>query len=244
MNSVLLCLLLLLESAGRLSFIISELLWLSVSDRRLTNGIPPLLSLSSFHAGPGPGDKDVMKLGFCFVTAFAGGVSVSRSQIGSGRSRDQCTGLWWAHHWQCMEMHLLWRSMMAGMSRENLMSHKHKNPLIHDMIRHRDKIDHAIMRYFASHWSGLFSTHLCIFVTKTGRGLWLTTWVSLDHDSVTQSPVSLSPRKTGDHPCAGEWAWLKNSIHFNNSIHSFRIFKLILSASCGYRTNWQAVTLM
>ena len=79
MNTVLLLylLLLLLESAGRLNFIISSvMLWLS----RLTNGILSLLfSLPSFHAeaGPGPGDKDkVMKLGFCVVLAFAGGVSV------------------------------------------------------------------------------------------------------------------------------------------------------------------------
>jgi len=77
MNTVLLLylLLLLLESAGRLNFIISSvMLWLS----RLTNGILSLLfSLPSFHTGPGPGDKDkVMKLGFCVVLAFAGGVSV------------------------------------------------------------------------------------------------------------------------------------------------------------------------
>ena len=70
------------------------LFWLSVCDRRLTNGIPLLSSSLFFPRSPGPGYKDVMKLGFCVVLAFAGGVSsVSRPLIGPDRSRDQCAGL-------------------------------------------------------------------------------------------------------------------------------------------------------
>ena len=68
------------------------LLWLSVSEG-LTNGIPLLSSSLFFPRSPGPGDKDVMKLGFCVVLAFAGGASVSRPLICPDRSRDQCAGL-------------------------------------------------------------------------------------------------------------------------------------------------------